>query len=96
MTKLDTNKVRDNVKIKLIIEKIALATGRFIKGEITREVREGYYDEAYDDISDSLQQQKEEMIKEAKEKIYEEVAKEEDRITVMAEIMRILDSLTKK
>ncbi len=32
---------------KLLIEKVALATSRFIKGEITREQREAIYDEAY-------------------------------------------------
>lgn len=35
---------------KLLIEKTALATERFIKGEIDRETREKYYDEVYEAI----------------------------------------------
>lgn len=33
--------------IKLLLEKFGMATSRFIKGEITRERREGIYDEVY-------------------------------------------------
>lgn len=35
---------------KLLIEKVALATTRFIKGEITEEQREKYYDEVYNQL----------------------------------------------